>query len=85
MEEAEQGDYEVAKKKIVKRMAPLGFSSLDGFHSQKLHPGEALSVFLHELKSLLERAMPDLDAEACKQLLLHQFLTGLPPAVSRQL
>ena len=29
--------------------------------------------------------MPDLGAETRKQLLLHQFLTGLPPAVSRQL
>ena len=44
-----------------------------------------MSAFLHELKSLLEQAMPDLDAEAHKQLRLHQFLTGLPPAVSRQL
>ena len=29
--------------------------------------------------------MPDLDAEVHKQLLLHQFLIGLPPAVSGQL
>ena len=85
LEEAEQGDYEVARGKIMKRMAPLGFTSLEDFHSRKLHPGEALSVFLHELKSLLEQAMPDLDAQTRKQLLLHQFLTGLPTVVSRQL
>ena len=64
---------------------PLLCSSLDGFHWQKLHPGEALSVFLYKLKSLLEQTMPDLDAEAPKHLLFHQFLTGLTPAVSRQL
>ena len=75
----------MAKNKIVKRKAPPGFASLEDFHSRKLHPGEVLPVFLHELKSLLEQAMPDLGAETCKQLLLHQFLTRLPPAVSRQL
>ena len=85
LEEAEQGNYTVTKKKIVKRMAPLCFSSLDGFHWRKLHPGEALSLFLQELKRLLEQTMPDLEAEAPKQLLCHQFLTGLTPAVSRQL
>ena len=29
--------------------------------------------------------MPDLGAQTCDQLLLHQFLTGLPAAVSGQL
>ena len=29
--------------------------------------------------------MPDIDIDACDQLLLHQFLMGLPLAVSKQL
>ena len=29
--------------------------------------------------------MPNLDSSAIEQLLLHQFLAGIPPAVSRQL
>ena len=66
-------------------MTPMGFVSLDTFHSRKLRPGEALSVFVHEFKKLLDLAMPDLDAAARDRLLLHQFLGGIPTAVSRQL
>ena len=29
--------------------------------------------------------MPDADAATCKQLLIHQFLTGIPDEVSKQL
>ena len=29
--------------------------------------------------------MPDADAATCKQLLIHQFLTGIPDKVSKQL
>ena len=50
-----------------------------------MFPGEALPVFLHDLKQLLEQAMPGLDAEAKEPLLLHQFVAGLPPAISKQL
>ncbi len=41
---------------------------------------------MHDLKTLLVQAMPDLsDRKAKEQLLLHQFLAGLPSSVSRQL
>ena len=50
-----------------------------------MFPGEALPVFLHDIKQLLEQAMPGLDAKAKEQLLLHQFVAGLPPAISKQL
>lgn len=63
----------------------MEFVSLEDFHKRKLRPGEALSVFLHDLKKLLGMAMPTLEAEARKQLLLHQLLAGLPSAVSKQL
>ena len=63
-------------------MTPMGFVSLDIFHGHKLRPGETLSVFVHELKKLLDQAMPSLDVDACDQLVLHQFLGGIPPPPS---
>ena len=66
-------------------MMPMGFVSLDEFHNRKLLPGEALSVFVHSLKTLLLQAMPDIDAAARDQLLLHRFLAGIPASVSQQL
>ena len=41
-----------------------------------VRPEEALSVFVHDMKVLLEQAMPWLDNTAHDQLLLHQFLAG---------
>ena len=75
----------MAKTEIIKTIMPMGFISLDEFHQRKLRPGEALPVFVYDLKKLLARAMPELDQAAREPLLLHQFLTGLPVAVSRQL
>ena len=68
--EREHSDYGTARSRILEAMTPMGFVSLDAFHSHKLRPGEALSVFVHELND---------------RLLLHQFLGGIPTAVSRQL
>ena len=85
LSERERGDYGTARTRILEAMTPMGFVSLDAFHGRKLRPGEALSVFVHELKKLLDQAIPGLDADARDQLLLHQFLGGIPPAVSRQL
>ena len=48
-------------------------------------PGEAASLYLHELKLLLDQAMPELTVEAKQQLLVHQFLNGLPLSVSQQI
>ena len=59
--------------------------SLEEFHARKLLPGESLSVFVHQLKRLLHQAMPTVDAGTQMQLLLHQFVTGLPSRVSKQL
>ena len=63
----------------------FAFTSLEEFHQCKLHLGEALSVYIHNLKVLIERAMPDIDATSCGQLLLHQFLAGIPGHVHQQL
>ena len=83
--EEQQETYATAKKEISTALMPMEFVSLDEFHRRKLRPGEALSVFVHALKKLLEQAMPGLDKPARDQLLLHQFLAGAPDAVSRQL
>ena len=66
-------------------MAPVKFLSLGDFHARLLRPGESLSVFLHELKRLLDQAMPEAEAATRTQLVLHQFITGLPVHVSKQL
>jgi len=63
----------------------MQFVSLDNFHKRKLRPGEALLVFYHDLKKLLNLAMPTLEAAGQKQLLLHQLIAGLPNSVSKQL
>ena len=85
LSEEEQSSYDDAWKKIVEAMMPMGFISLNDFHRRKLRLGEAISVFVHDLKKLLGHAMPDLDSGARDQLLLHQFLAGIPDAISRQL
>jgi len=50
-----------------------------------LDPGEALSVYVHNLKVLIERAMPGIDTTSHGQLLLHQFLASIPGHISQQL
>ena len=81
----EQGDYSVTVDKLKRKLAPTEFSSLEAFHTRKLQPGEALSLFLQDLKQKLQHAMPDVTGAAREQLLLHQFLAGLPVSISKQL
>jgi len=50
-----------------------------------LRPSEPVSVFVHDLKVLLDWGMLKVEKVVCDQLLLHQFLTGLPNAISRQI
>ena len=44
-----------------------------------------LSLYRHELKKLLERAMPGVHVVTRDRLLIHQFSLGLPIGISRQL
>jgi len=81
----QQGSYELGKKSILERMGPVRFVSMDDFHHRRLLPGESLSVFCHELKRLIDRAMPAADVATRQQLVIHQFLTGLPLEVSKRL
>ena len=81
----QQDDYTIAKKEIQSAVIPMGFVSLDEFHRRKLRPGEAISVFVHDLKKQLETAVLSLNKEAKDLLLLHHFVAGLPEAITRQL
>ena len=80
----QEASYATAKKEISDTIMPMEFVSLEEFHLRKLRPREALSVFVHSGKKLLDQPMPELEKNARDQLLLHQFLAGIPNAVSRQ-
>ena len=49
LSEAEQKSYKGAKAKMIVRMGPMQFTSMDDFHRRQLLPGESLSVFVREL------------------------------------
>ena len=40
---------------------------------------------MHELKQLLGQVIPNANADSSKQLLLHQFISGLPSSIIKQL
>lgn len=52
LSENDQKDYNEAKK-IIARLPPMSFVSLDDFHAGRLYPAESLSVFVHSLQRLL--------------------------------
>ena len=85
LSDRDQADHYKAKKAIKSKLLPPAFSALDRFNRQSMLPGETLNLYVHELKRLLQQTMPDLQAEAKEQLLLQQFLAGLPTTISRQL
>ena len=57
----QQEDYAETKKAMEKAIMPMNFVSLDKFHRRKLRPGEAISLYVHELRKLLTHALPDLE------------------------
>ena len=83
--EEEQADFKTLKKKLIAKMAPLPFTALEEFHARKLRPGEPLPLFTQYLKRLLQSSVPGLDVNTREQMLIHQFLMGLPTDISRQL
>ena len=85
LSEEQRGSYETAKAKIIKAMAPVRFFSLDDFRTCKPCPNEALPVFYHELRQLVKQAMPEASEDTRKQLILHQFVSGLPTNLRKQL
>ena len=70
---------------MMERLGLMEFVSMDDFHHRRLLPSESLTVFAHDLKRLIDQPMPDADADTRQKLLIHQFLTGLPAEISKQL
>ena len=64
---------------------PMNFVSLDKFHRRMLQSGEAISLYVHKLRKLLTHALPNLEQAVRDPFLLHQFLVGIPEAISKQL
>ena len=85
LSEEEQDDLSVTKEKLINAMNPTAFVSLKELHRQKLRPSEPVSVIVHDLKGLIDWAMLEFEKVVRDQPLLHQFLTSLPDAVSRQI
>jgi len=55
----DQQKYYVATKKAMEgAMMPMNFVSLDEFYGRKLHPGEATSLYVHNLRKLLSHTLP---------------------------
>ena len=80
----EKADYSVTKSKLIKKMVPLEAVSMEESQNQSISPGKSVSMYLYELKRLLQQAMPDLTADVRKQLLIYQILAGLPASLSCQ-
>ena len=78
-------DFGVVKEKLIRKLAPLKFVSLEQFQKRAIFPGKSIGMYLYELKRLLQQTMSELVEDAIQQLLIHQFLAGLPAPVSRQL
>ena len=57
----------------------MNFVSLEDFHRRKLRPGEAISLYVHDLKNCLYTyTILDMEQAAKEPLLLHHFLVGIP-------
>ena len=85
LSEEEQQDIVRAKEKMIKKVVPTEFVSLEKFQKRKILPGKAILLYLHKLKTLVDQTMPGLAAKTKRQLLVHHFLAGLPISVNQQL
>ena len=85
MSDDEKDTYGAAKEALTEKLNPEAFVTLEEFHKRKMRPDETPTLFAYRLKKLLERARIGVTREAKDKLVLHQFLSGLPPAISRQI
>ena len=78
-------DFDEILKALKKEFRPDGarYVAMRKFEKRRLLPGESPSMFLHDLRTILEVAMPDLADDGKEQMLLHRFIEGLPTEVSR--
>ena len=73
------------KRLLIEKLRPSGFVAFAEFQARMLRPGETALLYVHELKRLLEDAMPNLDADSQDRILFQQLLAGLPDDCSRAL
>ena len=85
MDRIEKKDFDAAKARLIKKLSLLEFVTMEQFQKHAIFPGESVRMYLSELKWLLQQAMPELPEDVSWQLLIHQFLNGLPVPVSCQL
>ena len=64
-------------------MVPSNFVTMEEFRDMKLRPGEPQSMYLHDLRQLIDQAMPKLDSVLKEQLILYQFIAGLQSTLER--
>ena len=78
-------NFDEIVKELKKEFRPdsARFVAMREFEKRKLLPGELLAMFLHNLRKLLDMAMPELGEEGKEQMLLHHFIEGLPKEVAR--
>ena len=77
--------FKDVKRLLIETLRPSGFVAFAEFQARKLRPGETALLYVHELKRLLEDAMPNLDADSQDRILFQQLLAGLPDDCSRAL
>ena len=74
--------FKDVKRLLVEKLRPSGFVAFAEFQAR---PGETALLYVHELKRLLEDAIPNLDADSQDRILFQQLLAGLPEDCSRAL
>ena len=77
--------FKDVKRLLIEMLRPSGFAAFAEIQARKLRPGETALLYVHELKCLLEDAMPNLDADSQDRVLFQQLLAGLPDDCSRAL
>ena len=77
--------FKDVKRLLIEKLRPSGFVAFAEFQARKLRPGETALLYVHDLKRLLEDAMPNLDADSQDRILFQQLLAGLPDDCSRAL
>ena len=68
--ELQQKDYKAAKRELVVIMVLMGFTSLE------VQLDESVFVYLHDLKRLLDQALPDLEANVPSKLFFITLCRG---------
>ena len=65
-----RADYTATKQALMDALKPTEFTAFAEFQSRTLHSGEAVHLYLHKLKRLLDAAMPGLNEDSKNKILL---------------